>query len=124
MKENRSVANGNSINNQTGVTYYESSPIGISQGANTYEFAYTHTASTEDNLWFEFEVVSGTLIFDAVDFRQSGSGTSSRILSEDATLEENSLLDGNVTVYPNPFNSHIEISGILDSEIDEITEVH
>ena len=120
MKENRSVANGNSINNQTGVTYYESSPIGISQGANTYEFAYTHTASTEDNLWFEFEVVSGTLIFDAVDLRQVNQNNSAKTGIKNKAVEKESFNNLELSVYPNPFKNNIEINGLSENELDKI----
>ena len=71
MKENQSSASGSTVINQTGATYHTSNPITITSSANTYSFTYTHNQATAWDVWFEFEVVSGTVIIDAVDFRQN-----------------------------------------------------
>lgn len=101
MKENQSYADGSTIVNKTGITYYTSDPITISQTANTYEFSYTYTAATEMDMWFEFEVVSGTVIFDKPDLRQVAPGgvTYSAVVSTNIQKNQQSVEE--IRVYPN-----------------------
>jgi len=135
MKENKSSANGMTINNQTGVTYYESTSQTIGTTGQTYEFTYTHNGATAWDVWCEFEIVSGTVILDKLDLRHvvqgmaksnatSKSGTRSK--SDTTSIITNTVSQSEeemeaITIYPNPFESTFKISGV---EADDTVSVY
>lgn len=114
MKENLSDAtsNGTVVDNKTGTTYHTSDAITISTSANTYEFTYTHNSATEWDVWFEFEVVSGSVTFDTPDLRNA------KAYIGDATASVDSVsIQDEVVVYPNPFTSTLTLSGVKANDL-------
>lgn len=100
--------------NNLGTLYYQSEVVEIATTSNTYSLNYTHTASTEMDVRFEFDIGSKaqTLILDKVSLKRK---------SDNLSTDKYSISE--VKMYPNPTNGILNIETIKEIQQIEVMDL-